>query len=138
MKKRIIKNMFIFGLIIVLIGGSFLPVINRDIINNFEECKDFKQQIFQITFQVVSKVIKVEQKNGDMDVEEFYLSSKYLPRQSGVSDGYIIITADDLKDAVVFSDFIDWKTSIGFDVRIVSITDTEISSQPGVDLCLRD
>jgi len=126
--------MFIFGLIIVLIGGSFLSVINGEIINNLEECKDDKQQILQITFQDVNRVFMVEQKNGDMDVEEFYISSKYLPRQSGVSDGYIIITADDLKDAVVSSDFVDWKTSIGFNVRIVSITDTEISSQPGVDL----
>ena len=134
MNKKYIKHILIFGLITVLIGCSFLPMINGEIISSVREFEDGKQQIFQITFQDASKIVMVEKKNIYIDVEEFYESSKYLPVESMLINGYVIITADDLKDAVISSDFVEWKTSIGFDVKIVSITDTEISNQPGVDL----
>jgi len=134
LNKKLIKNVFIFGLITVLIGGSFLPVINGKTINKVEEYSIDKQQIFQITFQEFSEVVVVEKKNGNIDVEELHQSSKYLPKASMATNDYIIITTDDLKDAVISSDFIDWKNSIGFNVKIVSITDTEIDDQPGVDL----
>jgi hypothetical protein len=134
LNKRLIKNMFIFCLITILIGGSIFPIINGEIIKIVEDYEEDKQQIFQITFQEVSEVFIVEQKNGDIGVEELHQSSKYLPEGSLATNDYIIITADDLIDAVISSDFIDWKNSIGFNVKIVSITDTEIKNQPGVDL----
>jgi len=101
------QHIFIFGLVTVLIGGSFLPVINAEIINNSKEYGNDKQQIIQITFQDVSEIIIVEKKNGDINVEELYQSSKYLSSQSLATNGYIIITADDLIDAVISSHFID-------------------------------
>jgi len=47
---------------------------------------------------------------------------------------YVIITDDDLIDSITASGFIDWKESIGFNVKIVSITDSEITSQSGIDI----
>jgi hypothetical protein len=47
---------------------------------------------------------------------------------------YVIITTSDLAGAVTASDFITWKTSLGYSVRTVLITDPEISGQPGDDL----
>ncbi len=47
---------------------------------------------------------------------------------------YVIITTDALQSAIVASNFLDWKTSLGYNVRIVLITDSEITSQPGIDL----
>ena len=35
---------------------------------------------------------------------------------------------------VVSSDFYHWKTSLGYNAKVVTITDSEIASQPGVDL----
>jgi len=128
------KNVFIFGLIVILIGGSFLPIINSKTINNGEEYENDKQLVYQITYQEVREVIEVERKNDDIDVESYYEPLKFLPINSMENNGYIIITDDDLKNAVISSDFIDWKTSIGYNVIIVSITDTEINNQPGVDL----
>ena len=122
------------GLIILLIVGSFLPIINGKIVNNDVKSDDNKQLIFQINFNEISEVIIVDKKDGNKDFKELYQSSKYLSKQSTDSDGYIIITTDDLKDTVISSDFIEWKTSIGFDVKIVSISDTEIRNQPGFDL----
>jgi hypothetical protein len=47
---------------------------------------------------------------------------------------YVIITRSDLSGAITSSDFITWKTSLGYSVRIVLITDPEITGQPGGDL----
>ena len=47
---------------------------------------------------------------------------------------YVIITDDDLINSITSSGFIDWKESIGFTVKIVSITDSEIAGQLGFDL----
>ena len=47
---------------------------------------------------------------------------------------YVIITTDALASAVTSSSFINWKTSVGHSVKIVTITDADISNQPGVDL----
>ena len=47
---------------------------------------------------------------------------------------YVIITTGDLAGAVTSSNFISWKTSTGYSVKIVLVTDPEIAGQPGVDL----
>jgi hypothetical protein len=55
---------------------------------------------------------------------------------STISDtvGYVIITTDDLVDAVMQSNFIGWKNALGYTLKIVSITDSEITGQFGQDL----
>ena len=47
---------------------------------------------------------------------------------------YVIITTEDLYSAITSSLFLDWKEFIGYNVKIVNITDSEISSQSGKDL----
>jgi hypothetical protein len=47
---------------------------------------------------------------------------------------YVIITTGGLQSAIVASNFLDWKASLGYDVRFVLITDPEIAGQPGGDL----
>jgi len=106
----------------------------RAINHSIEENSIDKQQIFQITFQELSEVFTVEKKNGIIDVEESYQTLEYLPKATMAINDYIIVTTNDLKNAVISSDFIDWKNSIGFNVKIVSITDPEIDDQPGDNL----
>ncbi len=50
---------------------------------------------------------------------------------------YVIITTADSVDSITASSFINWKLSLGFNVRIVLTTDPEISGQPGSDLAER-
>jgi hypothetical protein len=58
-----------------------------------------------------------------------------LPKtQATQTFDFIIITSDDLIDSITSTGFIDWKQSIGFNVKIVSISDSEITSQSGFDL----
>jgi len=52
-------------------------------------------------------------------------------------DDFVIITTSALVGAITASDFPDWKASLGFTVRTVLTTDTEISGQSGVDLAER-
>jgi len=47
---------------------------------------------------------------------------------------YVIITSNSLYDSVIASNFVNWKLSIGFNVKIINITDSLITSQPGFDL----
>ena len=47
---------------------------------------------------------------------------------------YVIITTESLNDAITASTFIEWKTLLGYKIKIVKITDDEITSQPGQDL----
>jgi hypothetical protein len=47
---------------------------------------------------------------------------------------YVIITDSSLYPGITASNFVFWKTLVGFNVKIVNITDSEISSQPGEDV----
>ncbi len=50
---------------------------------------------------------------------------------------YVIITNENLLNTVNSSDFLDWKASLGYNVRVVTTADPEIADQPGVDLAAR-
>jgi len=50
---------------------------------------------------------------------------------------YVIITTGDLEHAITASGFPTWKTALGYRLRTVLTTDTEIASQPGDDLAER-
>jgi hypothetical protein len=50
---------------------------------------------------------------------------------------YVIITTEELFSAITSSVFISWKTSIGYNIKIVNITDNKISGQEGKDLAER-
>jgi len=50
---------------------------------------------------------------------------------------YVIITASGLLQGIERSQFPAWKSSLGFDVRIVLTSDPEIADQPGLDLAQR-
>ncbi len=47
---------------------------------------------------------------------------------------FVIITTGNLVNSINSSGFVDWKTELGFSVKTVLITDSEITSQPGSDL----
>jgi hypothetical protein len=46
----------------------------------------------------------------------------------------VIITTGDLRPAIEASDFLSWKASLGYTVRTVLVSDSEIADQPGSDL----
>jgi len=62
-----------------------------------------------------------------------YLYEPIDPVPLTVND-YVIITSGNLANAIEASEFIDWKTSLGFSVRTVFISDPEIAGQYGNDL----
>ena len=62
---------------------------------------------------------------------ESYETNQNMNRQTY---DYVIITSSDLVDAIVSSDFISWKNTLGYSIKIVSIEDVEIASQSGFDL----
>jgi len=47
---------------------------------------------------------------------------------------YIIITSTPLLNAITISDFIDWKKTLGYNIKIVLISDPIITTQAGRDL----
>ena len=68
------------------------------------------------------------------EVEELYQPTGPRPRGWQEVHDYVIITTSDLLGAITSSDFPYWKSSLGYNLRTVLITDTEITSQPGADL----
>jgi len=67
-------------------------------------------------------------------IKEWYQKSDIVEYSPLDTYDYIVITSDDLVDLVSNSEFISWKTDLGFNVRVISLSDALISSQPGVDL----
>lgn len=67
------------------------------------------------------------------------ISEMYQPTDSprGIKSqtfNYVIITSSELQSAIVASNFLDWKTGLGYNVEIVPTTDTQINGQAGRDL----
>lgn len=74
------------------------------------------------------------------DIEEMYRpessrspSISKLPSKRNTYD-YVIITAPSLVDVITSSDFLPWKSSLGYQVRMITTDDERITSQDGIDL----
>jgi hypothetical protein len=87
----------------------------------------------------------VDRKAAELFVNYGELRGEYQPRaEDGASSrdatehhDYLVITTPALAEAVEASAFTGWKSSLGFDLRLVLTTDPEIAGQPGADLAER-
>jgi len=71
------------------------------------------------------------------EIKHLYQPAGSQPKAWQQTHDYVIVTTSELLNAIASSDFVTWKTSLGYNVRIVLTTDTEITSQPGSDLAER-
>ncbi len=71
------------------------------------------------------------------DVKDLYDAGRSAARIPLETYDYVIVTVDSLAATIAASDFIAWKTALGFNVRTVLLTDAEIAGRPGVDLAER-
>ena len=67
-------------------------------------------------------------------IKELYDPTGSRPKAWQQTHDYVIITTSDLSGAITSSGFLDWKASLGYNIRTVLTTDAEITSQPGGDL----
>jgi len=106
--------------------------------------KYYKSAKITITYEVSESndILKSDTIADEKASELFYnynqikdLYEPITPRSSVLDEyDYLIITSDDLVGTVQSSEFLNWKTALGYNIKIVLITDNEITSQPGVDL----
>ena len=80
-----------------------------------------------------------DKKASELFVNYEEMKALYEPQGSRTAStentyNYVIITTNDLSSAITSSDFISWKNMLGYDVKIINITDSEITGQPGQDL----
>jgi hypothetical protein len=68
------------------------------------------------------------------EVKDLYQPKGSPPKAWQDTYDYVIITTSDLLSAITSSDFLSWKTILGYNVRTALLTDPEITSQPGIDL----
>ncbi|MFH1312110.1 MAG: C25 family cysteine peptidase [Candidatus Eisenbacteria bacterium] len=68
------------------------------------------------------------------EIAGLYESDGLQPLPQSETYDYVIITTSGLESAITASDFPTWKASLGYGLRTVLVTDTEITTQPGVDL----
>jgi hypothetical protein len=135
MKKIIsflIVGFFIFSGLNVLAEN-----INLDV-EKFSSSNDTKIDIISIQtseeMKIYSTTYKQNTKNdiNNKEIKEYDRSSEVL--NIFETYDYVIITTENLYNSITSSTFIEWKTQIGFNIKIVNITDNEITSQTGQDL----
>jgi hypothetical protein len=68
------------------------------------------------------------------EMSEQYAIGEPMPAPLSETYDYVIITVSGLVNSIETSDFPTWKAALGHNLRTVLTTDTEITSQPGVDL----
>jgi hypothetical protein len=68
------------------------------------------------------------------EVKDLYQPTGSPPKAWQDTYDYIIITTSGLLEAITSSDFLSWKTILGYNLRTALITDPEITGQPGADL----
>jgi hypothetical protein len=127
-----VKKILIMVIIGIFIFNTFSAVGNViEIKSNTTETKNIESYIVCLnsaeynSYKIYTKDIIERNDFNYLELPRDQLTQTY---------DYVIITADDLIDSITSSGFIDWKESIGFNVKIVDITDSEITSQSGVDL----
>jgi hypothetical protein len=71
------------------------------------------------------------------EIQQYY--QKNDPKNQVLSDTaeYLIITTEDLVDTIQQSNFILWKDTVGHTVRIITVTDSDITSAAGSDLAAK-
>jgi hypothetical protein len=97
------------------------------IINDNGKQTNEELKIYSVSYKQHSKNFE-----EDKEIKEQHNSNEMLNNLE--THDYVIITTENLYNAVTSSTFIGWKTLIGFNVKIVNITDSEITSQLGQDL----
>jgi hypothetical protein len=68
------------------------------------------------------------------EIHELYKPDGNIPKPLKNSYDYVIITTEELKPIVESSNFYHWKTTLGYSTKFVTVTDSLITSQPGIDL----
>lgn len=68
------------------------------------------------------------------EIKGLYQPSRLRSKVLQQTYDYVIVTTNALSEAIISSNFVSWKTSLGYNVKLVLITDSEITSQPGIDL----
>ena len=116
---------------IVIILAVFLIMINNlsiaDINNKNTESEEIT--IYQIS-PFASNPIKTTYLKSSNPIN----TNKISKDNCNNSINYVILTTDNIANEITSSDFILWKKSLGYNVKIINITDSYIQDQPGADL----
>ena len=108
-------------------SGKLFSYDSVEIIVNYE-CKDNGNLRYDKEIENVASELFL---NFD-DVRNLYQPFINPPNKNNYN--YVIITSNSLYDSIILSNFINWKSSIGFNTKILNITDSLIISQQGFDL----
>jgi len=113
----------------IYIAPISIPISHdNQIINKNGQKTNEELRFYPVSYKQHSKDIK---DNSEIKKQ---LKSNEMQNNILTTYGYIIITIENLYNAIISSNFIVWKTLIGYNVKIVNITDNEIASQAGQDL----
>ena len=125
------KKILSFILVTVFVFSTFSAVgnsVTKESNKNVEINESFVISLTYPDYQIYRNNAKTKLENINFNYP------KEPSKQTMQTYDYLIITGDDLIDSITSSGFIDWKESIGFKVKIISINDDEIISQSGIDL----
>lgn len=69
-----------------------------------------------------------------IDITLFYKPTPGTPETADETYDYVVITSENLHDAITSTDFIEWKESLGHKIKMMNVTDGLIAEQEGKDL----
>jgi len=111
----------------IFVISGFLGVTSKQI-NQISNDENPKYQIDEISSFHIVKTYKIKS-----DVKDISLTPR---THNEINNGYdyIIITSDNLENSIISSTFLPWKESLGFNIKIIKISDNFIQDQSGNDL----
>ena len=125
-----LKKYLSFITIGMLIIFSFSTIALKTNLQNIEKESD-KIEIFELpTIYSDGKFMFVEYS----DLKKTNDDSDLIITKSNETFDFIIVTTEDLTTAITASSFIQWKESIGYNIKIVKISDSDIIDQLGDDI----
>jgi len=131
------KLILIVGLSIILCSGALVPGGKTSTYNpayNSSTIASITPLSSPLDDTIPINQILQENQGARMTQETPGKTTHTTSSPSRETFAYIILTTPSLVNAVISSDFINWKTSVGYTIKIVLTTDEEITSQPGDNL----
>jgi peptidase C25-like protein/PKD domain-containing protein len=120
------KKILILACIFILISSSTPLIISTHVEQKERQITIYNINPDQFITFTIPNTIHPKQTNSAADTDV----------QTNVDDDttYLIITIASLYNAILASDFLSWKSSLGFNIKIMNITDPFIGEQSGKDL----
>ena len=127
----------IFFIILIV---SLLNIFINNVSSNSYAIENILHNSIDLNTMVISELFpNTDEKKSEIFVNYYEIKNLNKPQKplyllDNDTYNYVIISKSELYTIISATDFFSWKNTVGYNIRIVNVTDSEITSQPGIDL----